>query len=88
MQRRRSSFQQSVGRYAPSICTLHSPRGKVEVNVATDKQISPTYPDARRMKTRGTGILGCNMQTAVDAKHHLIVAHEVTNNGLGRDRWP
>jgi len=33
------------------------------------------------MKTRGSGIVGYNVQTAVDAKHHLIVAHEVTNIG-------
>jgi hypothetical protein len=36
------------------------------------------------MKTRGTGIVGYNVQTAVDTKHHLIVAHEVTNNGSDR----
>ena len=33
---------------------------------------------------RGTGIVGYNVQTAVDTKHHLIVAHEVTN--IGHDR--
>jgi hypothetical protein len=33
---------------------------------------------------RGTGIVGYNVQTAVDAKHHMIVAHEVTN--IGHDR--
>ena len=33
---------------------------------------------------RGTGMVGYNVQTAVDAEHHLIVAHEVTN--LGHDR--
>jgi len=44
-----------------------------------DKQISLTDPDARSLRTRGTGIVGYNVQTAVDAKHHLIVAHQVTN---------
>jgi transposase len=53
------------------------------LNETPDKQISLTDPDARSMKTRGTGIVGYNVQTAVDAKHHLIVAHEVTN--VGRD---
>jgi transposase len=46
-----------------------------------DKQLSLSDPDARSMKTRGTGIVGYNVQAAVDSKHHLIVTHEVTNNG-------
>jgi transposase len=53
---------------------------------APDGQVSLTDPDARSMATsgRGTGIVGYNVQTAVDDKHHLIVAHEVTN--VGHDR--
>ena len=61
---------------------------KLEVRMlaAPDEQISLTDPDARSMATsgRGTGMVGYNVQTAVDAKHHLIVAHEVTN--VGHDR--
>jgi len=53
---------------------------------APDKQVVLTDPDARSMKTRGTGIVGYNVQTAVDTKHHLIVAHEVTNNGSDRQQ--
>jgi transposase len=55
---------------------------------APDGQISLTDPDARSMATsgRGTGMVGYNVQTAVDTKHHLIVAHEVTNSGHDRDQ--
>jgi transposase len=51
-----------------------------------DGQLSLTDPDARSMATsgRGSGIVGYNVQVAVDAKHHLIVAHEVTNTGSDR----
>jgi transposase len=57
-----------------------------QLNATPDKQISLTDPDARSMKTRGTGIVGYNVQTAVDTKHHLIVAHEVTNVGIDRSQ--
>jgi transposase len=53
---------------------------------ARDQQISLTDPDARSMATsgKGTGIVGYNVQLAVKAEHHLIVAHAVTN--VGHDR--
>ena len=56
------------------------------VEAAPDQQVSLTDPDARSMATsgRGTGIVGYNVQTAVDTKHHLIVAHEVVNEGHDR----
>ena len=61
---------------------------KLEVRMLAtpDQQISLTDPDARSMATsgRGSGMVGCNVQAAVDTKHHLIVAHEVTNVGTDR----
>src|SRR5712672_3428610 len=57
-----------------------------EMMESKDKQISLTDADARSMATSGrdTGIVGYNVQTAVDTKNHLIVAHEVTNVGTDR----
>jgi len=53
---------------------------------APDQQISLTDPDSRSMATsgRGSGVVGYNVQVAVDTEHHLIVTHEVTN--VGNDR--
>ena len=57
-----------------------------QVEAAPDQQVSLTDPDARSMTTsgKGSGIVGYNVQTAVDTEHHLIVAHEVTNAGHDR----
>jgi transposase len=57
---------------------------EVQLEAAPDKQLSQTDPDSRSMKSRGAGIVGYNVQTAVDTKHHLIIAHEVSN--VGNDR--
>lgn len=57
---------------------------ELELLATPDQQISLTDPDARSMKTRGQGIVGYNVQTAVDVKHHLITAHTVTNVGSDR----
>jgi transposase len=59
---------------------------EVQRQNAPDQQISLTDPDARSMKTRGNGIVGYNVQTGVEAEHHLIVAHEVTNKGDDRSQ--
>ena len=57
-----------------------------EMMKSEDKQISLTDQDARSMATSGkdTGIVGYNVQAAVDTRNHLIVAHEVTNVGTDR----
>ncbi len=59
-----------------------------QLQATPDKQISLVDPDARSMATsgRGSGMVGYNVQTAVDTKNHLIVAHEVTNVGHDRNQ--
>ena len=59
---------------------------EAKMNEAPDHQISLTDPDARSMATsgRGSGVVGYNVQVAVDTEHHLIVAHDVIN--IGNDR--
>lgn len=56
------------------------------LNAAPGGQVSLTDPDARAMSSRGKGtdVVGYNVQFAVDAEHHLILAHDVTN--IGNDR--
>jgi hypothetical protein len=53
---------------------------------SADQQVSLTDPDSRSMATsgRGSGVVGYNVQVAVDTDHHPIVAHEVTNTGSDR----
>jgi len=57
-----------------------------ELKHQPDQQMSLTDPDARSMisQAKGTGVVGYNVQAVVEAKHHLIVTHEVTN--IGSDR--
>jgi transposase len=88
---RQESSEDKSQRLEDKIATLKREMARlkkleVRMHEAPDQQISLTDPDARSMATsgRGTGMVGYNVQTAVDAKHHLIVAHEVTN--VGHDR--
>jgi transposase len=61
---------------------------KVKMLATPDQQISLTDPDARSMATsgRGSGVVGYNVQVAVETKHHLIITHEVTNVGTDRSQ--
>jgi len=59
---------------------------KEQMLAAPDEQVSLTDPDCRSMATsgRGSGVVGYNVQVAVETEHHLILAHEVTNSGTDR----
>ena len=61
---------------------------EMQLLASPDQQVSFTNPDSRSMATsgRGSGVVGYNVQTAVDAEHHLIIAHEVTQSGLDRSQ--
>jgi len=53
-----------------------------ELKHSGEKQISLTDPDSRAMALTRKGEVSYNVQTAVDSKYHLIVAQDVTNEGL------
>ena len=56
------------------------------IDEGPDEQVSLTDPDCRSMRTKSksSGVVGYNVQAAVDSHNHLIVAHEVTNTGSDR----
>src|SRR6187399_91619 len=59
-----------------------------EMLASPDQQISLTDPDSRSMATsgRGSGVVGYNVQVAVETDNHLIVTHEVTTSGSDRSQ--
>jgi transposase len=61
---------------------------KVKMLATPDQQISLTDPDARSMATsgRGSGVVGYNVQVAVETTHDLIITHEVINDGTDRSQ--
>jgi transposase len=80
-----------VTRLKEKLTKLKEEMGKLSVYekrmlAAPDQQLSLTDPDSRSMATsgRGSGVVGYNVQVAVDTEHHLIVTHEVTNSGSDR----
>jgi transposase len=87
---RMQQLEESIARYLADLDRAdRDPSTVTEARVESqtpDEQISLTDPDARSMATsaRGSGVVGYNVQTAVDAKHHLVVTHEVTNQGTDR----
>jgi transposase len=85
------ALSMKVTRLNEKIAKLHEEMKRLkaletQMLAAPDRQISLTDPDSRSMATsgRGSGVVGYNMQAAVDTEHHLIVTHEVIN--VGNDR--
>ena len=79
------------GRLQEKIASLKEQMQRLKVLEARmlaspDQQLSLTDPDARSMKSRDGGIVGYNVQTAVDSKNHLIVAHKVVTAGIDREQ--
>lgn len=83
-QSRSPRLEDKITALTEQTATLKEIQAKLQTSGET--QNSLTDPDARSMTTRGAGIIDYNVQTAVDAKHHLIVSHEVTNTGSDRDQ--
>ena len=83
------SSPRQTARLKERIATLKDEMSRLEglkVRMAASPDGQVTDPDARSMASqgKGTGIVGYNVQTAVDTKNHLIVTHEVTNVGSDR----
>ncbi len=71
------------------LASLHAYMAELKVvdeqlRASPDGQVSLTDPDARSMNARGSGIVGYNVQAAVEAGHHLVVAHDVVMTGSDR----
>jgi hypothetical protein len=77
-------LKEKIAKLKEEMQRLHGLRARMLA--APDQQISLTDPDSRSMATsgRGSGVVGYNVQVAVDTEHHLIITHEVTNVGSDR----
>src|SRR6266550_472962 len=94
MKRRLERIEESIARYIAQLETADRRGDAVpEAKVARfkDKIVKLNEEIARlsainveMMKSKDTGIVGYNVQTAVDTKNHIIVVHEVTNVGTDR----
>jgi transposase len=81
--------QASVKHLEQKLAVLHAYMAELKVvdewlRASPDGQVSLTDPDARSMNARGSGIVGYNVQAAAEARHHLVVAHEVVTTGSDR----
>jgi transposase len=76
-QLRTGRLKQKIAALQEQMKAMHAV--KEQLATAPDGQVSQTDPDARSMKTRGTGVVGYNVQASVETRHHLIIDHEVTN---------
>ena len=86
LQAKTERLQDKIKRLRERMRQLDTLKDQLKSN--PEGQVSLTDPDARSMATSrlGSGIVGYNVQVAVDAKHHLIVAHEVTNDSSDRSK--
>ena len=87
------SAEARAGKLKDKIATLRAQMQalkamETQVAASPDGQVSLTDPDARSMATsgRGSGIVGYNVQSVVEAEHHLIVAHDVVMTGSDRQQ--
>jgi transposase len=90
VERRRAQLEESVARY---LSQLDGEMKRLEAYekkmlASPDQQISLTDPDSRSMATsgRGSGVVGYNVQVAVETDNHLIITHEVTTSGSDRSQ--
>src|SRR5258708_2620764 len=81
LETRTTRLKEKIAKLKEEMRRLHALEARMLATA--DQQISLTDPDARSTATsgRGSGVVGYNVQTAVDTEHHLIVTHEVTNVG-------
>src|ERR671921_631869 len=81
--------EERVEHLEQKLASLHAYMAELKIvdeqlRASADGQVSLTDPDARSMNTRGSGMVGYNVQAAVEAKHHLVVAHDVVMTGSDR----